>query len=815
MTETQHTRSRRVSLYGLLLQLVVFAGVLALAQVSGSLGLLSLAWYIAGGVPIWFVCLLVFRQRELVALEALDLEELRRERQATGGGEAIFDEEGGGGLGFRVAQARLNWMQRYLIPTFGLLSAVYLVGMGLYLWYAVRHAATQGYPTLTNLPIAMIVLAVVMLVLFLFARFTSGMGRVREWQLLRACGSYVLGNALGALLLIGCLGVYLYTEVATAERALAYAIPVVMFLLAAETLANFILDAYRPRTRAVEPRACFDSRLLALIAEPGGIASTIAEAINYQFGFEVTQTWFYQLLQRTFVPLMGVGLVILWLLTCVLVVQPGESALIERFGRQLNAHAPYVSGFYWKLPWPIDVARKYNTGQLHQLIVGFKQFDAEPKADEGTTVALWSDEQHLGQPHFDFLVPVPPGAEERQRAAPLRSPLEPEPRRAEQALPVNMVRTDVAIQYKIREDGLAAFTQQLANPHDTMRDIAWEEVVRYTAARDIFTLLGKKYGTAGAEIQERIRQRADALHLGLDIVYVGVQNVHPEPNVSKEFRKVVTAEQEKIASIREARVRENQILSAVAGDRETARSLTRAIENLGPNTTRLDRSEQVLSTLNAARVKQFEERLAPLEPQFRRVAEAQWRLVQAEEERKQVDSDFELGLGQNVADQAVAAARVTQAEQALAAAERERDEALAPIVAEAQRELGEAGVAALRDRAAARVALDFWNGRIEQLLPDLQGEAAAMLAAAQADRWSIEMGAASEVARVLGERGAYHAAPRTYKIRKYLDVLVQGIQDSRKFFLAFDPRGRTVRVRFMAEEQARSDIQALETRRNP
>ena len=106
MTETAHTRSRRASLSGLAVQLVAFVGILSIGGVSHSLALRYLAWFVLGGVPLWFVALLVFRQRELAALEALDLEELRRERQSAGG-EALFDEGG-----FRIAETRLRWMQR-------------------------------------------------------------------------------------------------------------------------------------------------------------------------------------------------------------------------------------------------------------------------------------------------------------------------------------------------------------------------------------------------------------------------------------------------------------------------------------------------------------------------------------------------------------------------------------------------------------------------------------------------------------------------------------------------------------------------------
>ena len=114
-TETIHTRSRRASLGGLLLQIAAFGAAFVLSYMTHSQALFALSWYLAGGIPIWFVALLVFRQRELAALEAMDLEELRREKQATGGGEAMFGAEGGMGLAFQVAELRLRWMLKWLI----------------------------------------------------------------------------------------------------------------------------------------------------------------------------------------------------------------------------------------------------------------------------------------------------------------------------------------------------------------------------------------------------------------------------------------------------------------------------------------------------------------------------------------------------------------------------------------------------------------------------------------------------------------------------------------------------------------------------
>jgi len=815
----------------LILQILAFGGVLILSELTRSHALRVLSWYIGTGAVLWFAALLIFRQRELVALEALDLEELRRERQAAGA-EGMFDQAAAEGSGFRVAEARLRFLQRYFVPTFGLIEAVLLAVLGAYGWTRLKPLLSTEWPAPANVPIAMIVLAIIGVLFFLFSRYASGMARVAEWQLLRGCGSYMLGNALGLLAAIVVLGVYQYAQTATAEHVLAYVFCVVMLVLATETLFAFILDIYRPRVPEVEPRACFDSRLLALIAEPGGIASTIAEAINYQFGFEVSQTWFYQLLQRTFVPLLGAGLVALWLLSTMLIVQPGQYAIIERFGVQIDPDAPREPGFYWKLPWPIEIARIFDVGRIQQVHVGFAVYDAQAESEEGQTraAALWTDERHWGQPHFNFLIPVPPQTDSSGLAAPTSAPSgsAKDPARrgeGERAWPVNIVRMDVVVQYRINRNHLARYSRAAAEPDRAIRNLAWEEVTRYVACWDIFTLLGEKYATAGAELKQRIAKRCDELDLGVEIIYVGVQNVHPETTVAREFRKVISAEQEKIAAIREALVKENEILSKVAGDRQTALRLAQAINNIRPSEIAVARAERILSakgqTLrgeseqSADRIAYYRRQLETLEPLLRELVLARWELTEAQEAHRQTELDAELGLGRTAAERAIAAENVRRAEQRLQALEPQLRQAWESLRQRTLSELDEDAVNALREWAEARAALEFWNRQLEQWLAGLQGEAAALLAKAQAERWAFELGAGEEVARLLGEREAYHAAPGLYRIRKYLQVLVEGLEQTRKYVLAFEPRGRQVRVRFMAEEQARPDVGEMPARIKP
>jgi regulator of protease activity HflC (stomatin/prohibitin superfamily) len=809
------------------LQLVAFGGVLALSLMTNSAAMNRAAWYLLGGMPLWFVALLVFRQRELAALEALDLEELRREKRATSGGEALFGEEGAATLGFRVADVRLRWMQRWLVPAFGLVTAIYLAVMGITLWRGLAIARTiagtqipglriggEGWPELVNVPIAMVILAIVMLGTFLFSRYASGMSRVPEWQLLRGCGSYMLGNALACMALLVCLGVQQYGGMAAWEQALAYLIPVVMIVLALETLINFVLDIYRPRAPGVEPRACFDSRLLGLLAEPGGIASSIAEAINYQFGFQVSQTWFYQLLQRAFVPLVATGALALWLLTAIVVVEPYQHVIIRRFGRQIDPQHPLTPGLHFKAPWPIDAADVYNTGQLHQIDVGFKDPSAMPDYAQATAVQLWTDEKHMGQEHFDFLIcpPERKASALETRATELASDTDRE--QAGRESPVNLMRLDAAIQYRIRPEKLDLYSAAMKQPEQALRDIAWEEIGRYTASSTVDSLLGAGLSEIGPILRDRIAARVG--DLGLEIVYVGVTNIHPEKTVAEAFRKVVTEEQKKVADIREALVTESERLSKVAGDARTARYLANAVEQNRRASERVNAAEETLHTADPALIASWSARLDAIAPQFKAHTDAVARLDWSRELQRQVEQEFELGLGRTLDERRAAAQTVAQTEKDEQQAAATLQQASAPLRSEAAKALSTAQVDALFRLAEARQTRAYWEDQLNRGFNParLEGEAAATLAAALADRWTKEMDAARNLIEMENEREAYQAAPDVYKARRLMEVLVAGLRDARKYFLAFDPGDRLVRLRFLAEEEPRLRPEDVSPERN-
>jgi hypothetical protein len=126
--------------------------------------------------------------------------------------------------------------------------------------------------------------------------------------------------------------------------------------------------------------------------------------------------------------------------------------------------------------------------------------------------------------------------------------------------------------------------------------------------------------------------------------------------------------------------------------------------------------------------------------------------------------------------------------------------ALAAARGESAAGLSEAAADAVASAVQARVGLRFWDRRLESIFLNFGGEAAQIIAQAQAERWQTENQAAGELARVMNERETYRSAPRLYKTRRYLEVMTKGLTNARKYFTTFDPKD--LKVRIEAQQQS-------------
>jgi membrane protease subunit HflK len=77
-------------------------------------------------------------------------------------------------------------------------------------------------------------------------------------------------------------------------------------------------------------------------------------------------------------------------------------------------------------------------------------------------------------------------------------------------------------------------------------------VVLYLAGIDLFELMSSGLAEAARDLRNRIQDHADRLKLGVNIVLVGLQDLHPPVKVAPKFEEVVGALQENQAHLREA-----------------------------------------------------------------------------------------------------------------------------------------------------------------------------------------------------------------------------------------------------------------------
>jgi len=138
----------------------------------------------------------------------------------------------------------------------------------------------------------------------------------------------------------------------------------------------------------------------------------------------------------------------------------------------------------------------------------------------------------------------------------------------------------VIVHYRIQD--VREYALSAIEPQKMLRTLSEQAVNAYFVTKDIDTLLGEGRVVAGDELRGLIQQRVEADRLGVMVVFVGLQGLHPpqDEEVAKAFLKQVGALQEMQAAIEDARRKRTEILAQVAGSEMMAEHINEAIRNL-------------------------------------------------------------------------------------------------------------------------------------------------------------------------------------------------------------------------------------------
>jgi len=517
----------------LLLLLAGGAGF-AVARSANSLAAVVCVVFLGVGFIVALVSWFQMRLEDREKLERLEMEELARSR----GSATLFetqDEES-----FPARNSRIQF-ERFFVP-------IFTVGLcllqGAAVWLLWRWLAQSTLATELKQPmLPLFYFGVLFFVLFLRGKFSSTYARLGDHRLLRPSAGYLL---LGAYLSVAVVaGVVLFViEFKRADLYVARALCCLLGLVTIETLVNLILEIYRPRVKGKVERPLYESRLVGLLGRPEGLVTTAAQALDYQFGFKVSETWFYRLfVERALAWFFILQLAVLFLSTGIVFIDAGEQGLLEHAGRPKGVLEP---GAHLKWPWPVDKVYRFRTEQIQSFEVGTSPDAAR---QEGPAV-LWTV---VHTKEDNFLV--------ANRGPSLVTTNETD----RQTPPVSLLTGTFPIQYQITN--LTEWAYNNEDAPSLLQDLADREIVRFLAGVDMNEVMSYGRLDAAESLRSRIQAAADERKLGARVLSVGLQDLHPPVKVAPDYEKVVAATQTRLAKILAARadeIRTNALAGAQA-----------------------------------------------------------------------------------------------------------------------------------------------------------------------------------------------------------------------------------------------------------
>ncbi|WP_412530157.1 protease modulator HflK [Burkholderia lata] len=312
---------------------------------------------------------------------------------------------------------------------------------------------------------------------------------------------------------------------------LVQAVALLNAAVAAELTLRGVLSWFAGPRGALVPTSAIAG---LLSRRPSPFASLGAE-LRHRYGIDLRQSWGWRSFVRLLPGALAATVACAWLLTAVVVLNPEQRAVYERFGAPVAVWQP---GLHVGLPWPFGRARIVDNGAVHQVAIagGANDGSADPSpvpADGPTPERL---DRLWDVPHPWETTQVIAGANgDRQN--------------------FQIVNADVRVDYRLGltdADARAALYRAI-DPESTVRTSANRELVHYLASHTLESLLETNQAAMAGQLKRAIQQQLDRLQSGVDVIAVVIESVHPPTGAAAAFHDVQAAQIRAQGSVAQAR----------------------------------------------------------------------------------------------------------------------------------------------------------------------------------------------------------------------------------------------------------------------
>ncbi|MEM9366227.1 MAG: SPFH domain-containing protein [Planctomycetota bacterium] len=281
--------------------------------------------------------------------------------------------------------------------------------------------------------------------------------------------------------------------------------------VAGEHLLRLLLAWFQPVADEQDFMAPIDSILRDVFlstTNPVAKAFDIAEA---RLGLSLRSSWTIGFFRRSVLPIFVACLLVVWASTCLVVIEPHQAGLEERFG--VVQRTRLSPGLHTKMPWPFGEIRRYPAGIIQTMQIGFEESTEKTVSEDADRMLLWT------QPHAqEFSLVL--GSE------------------------TELVAVNAIVYFQIAGDNQGFLDHALAtsNPKVALETLAYRVLMEETRSATLANLLSRGRDRFAKDVMAKLRAYVTAERLGLDVIDVALINLHPPVEVASSYLDVVNAE---------------------------------------------------------------------------------------------------------------------------------------------------------------------------------------------------------------------------------------------------------------------------------
>lgn len=293
-------------------------------------------------------------------------------------------------------------------------------------------------------------------------------------------------------------------------RTLEVSLAFVFLALLVETALRLLARLYQPK-RLRQPFVLGSSLLLPAVFGQAGPLQSLSVALEKTFGVKLGDAWLIVLAKNLLAPFAFFLLLAIWLSTGMTRVPvDAEGVLAINGAYQASSLKP---GLHVHAPWPWGKVSIVPTSKIQELSLGFEQDLSGP--------ILWAEKHFVGEQN----VLVGQGEE--------------------------LLTFNVPVLFRIKSpvDFLSRTSDHIAS----LSALGDRELLMLSGQHSSFQLMTTDRDEVAAALHQKLQADCDALRLGIEIVFVGLKDVHPPVEVAPAFQDVVSAEEQKISLIDQAR----------------------------------------------------------------------------------------------------------------------------------------------------------------------------------------------------------------------------------------------------------------------